>query len=88
MASLSPSANPNEITHTATAPRLGAGGRDQDVKAAAIDDLEGLRLEFEVFEYKPDGSRTAREAWVRVPGKHRNHDAAWDAFQDMMATRH
>lgn len=22
-------------------------------------------------EYKPDGSRTAREAWVRIPGKHR-----------------
>jgi hypothetical protein len=39
-------------------------------------------------EYKPDGSRIAREAWVHVPGKHRNHDAAWDAFQDMMATRH
>jgi hypothetical protein len=32
--------------------------------------------------------RTAREAWVRVPGKHRNRDAAWDALQDMMATRH
>jgi hypothetical protein len=23
-------------------------------------------------EYKPDGSRTAREAYVRIPGKHRN----------------
>jgi hypothetical protein len=32
--------------------------------------------------------RTARAAWVRVPGKHRNHEAAWDAFHDMMATRH
>src|SRR5438094_4585133 len=39
-------------------------------------------------EYRPDGSRTAREAWVRVPGKHKNKDAAWDALQDMMATRH
>jgi hypothetical protein len=36
----------------------------------------------------PDGSRTAREAWVLVPGKHRNQDAAWDALQDMIATRH
>jgi hypothetical protein len=24
--------------------------------------------------------RTAREAWVRIPGKHRNKDAAWDAL--------
>ena len=39
-------------------------------------------------EYKPDGSRTAREAWVRVPGKHRSKDAAWDALDDMIATRH
>jgi hypothetical protein len=39
-------------------------------------------------EYRPDGSRTAREAWVRVPGKHRNKDAAWDAVDNMMTTRH
>jgi hypothetical protein len=39
-------------------------------------------------EYKPDGCRTVREAWVRIPGKHRNADAAWDALQDMMETRH
>jgi len=39
-------------------------------------------------EYRPDGSRTAREAWVRVPGKHKNNAAAWDAPQDLMATRH
>jgi hypothetical protein len=29
-----------------------------------------------------------REAWVRIPGKHRSRDAAWDAFQDMIETRH
>jgi hypothetical protein len=39
-------------------------------------------------EYRPDRSRTAREAWVRIPGKHRNKDAAWDALEDMIATRH
>jgi hypothetical protein len=39
-------------------------------------------------EYKPDGSRMAHEAWVRIPGKHRSWDAAWDALEDMMATRH
>jgi hypothetical protein len=38
-------------------------------------------------EYRP-GNRRAREAWVRVPGKHRNKDAAWDALQDLMETRH
>ena len=39
-------------------------------------------------EYKPDGNRTAHEAWVCVTGKHRNRDAAWDALEDMIATRH
>jgi hypothetical protein len=39
-------------------------------------------------EYRPDGSRTAREAWVRIHGKHRNVDAAWDALEKMIATRH
>ena len=28
------------------------------------------------------------QRWVRVPGKHRNQDAAWDALQNMTATRH
>jgi hypothetical protein len=37
-------------------------------------------------DYKPDSNRTAREAWVRVPGKHRNKDAAWDALHDIMST--
>lgn len=35
-------------------------------------------------EYKPDGSRSAREAWVRVPGKYRNKDAAWEAVEKMI----
>ena len=38
-------------------------------------------------DYRP-GQRTAREAWVRIPGKHRSRDAAWDALQDLVATRH
>jgi hypothetical protein len=29
-----------------------------------------------------------KSAWVRVPGKHRNQDIAWDAFEAMIATRH
>jgi hypothetical protein len=39
-------------------------------------------------EYCPDGSRVARIVWVRIPGKHRNKDRAWDALQNMMTTRH
>jgi hypothetical protein len=39
-------------------------------------------------EYRPLEGRTAREIWLRVPGKHRNKRAAWRAVQDFMATRH
>lgn len=39
-------------------------------------------------EYRPDGNRIAQEAWVKIPGKHRNWDAAWDALMEMLATRH
>jgi hypothetical protein len=30
----------------------------------------------------------AHNAWVRITGKHRDRDAAWDALEQMMATRH
>jgi hypothetical protein len=40
-------------------------------------------------EYKPVPGRIAREVWVRIPGKHRNVDAAWAALHDMIdATLH
>jgi hypothetical protein len=29
-----------------------------------------------------------RECWLRVPGKYKDRDAAWDAALDLMATRH
>ena len=32
--------------------------------------------------------RPGRGCWVRIPGKHKSRDAACDALQDMMATRH
>jgi hypothetical protein len=38
--------------------------------------------------YRPEAGRTAREAWVRIPGKHRNRASAWNAFEDFTATRH
>jgi hypothetical protein len=34
------------------------------------------------------GERTARSRWVSIPGKHRNRDAACDALENMIATRH
>lgn len=38
-------------------------------------------------KYRP-GSHKVGQCWVRIPGKHRNRDAAWGAFQAMMTTRH
>lgn len=57
-----------------------------------IDELKHCRcgvamLYVHPSEHRP-GNRTAREAWVRVPGKHRSKHAAWDVLQGMMATRH
>ena len=36
----------------------------------------------------PSGVPRAQEAWVRIPGKHRTWEAAWDALEEMIATRH
>lgn len=38
-------------------------------------------------EYRPAG-RSARQCFVKIPGKHRSRDAAYSALEDMMATRH
>jgi hypothetical protein len=56
------------------------------------DDLKNCTIDFpprfyvHPNEYRP--SRTARQCWVRIPGKHRDRDAACEAFEDMLATRH
>jgi hypothetical protein len=34
------------------------------------------------------GGRRVLQCWVRIAGKHRGRNAAWDALEDMMATRH
>jgi len=39
-------------------------------------------------EYRPHEGRIAREVWLLIPGKHRNKEAAWEALEDMLATRH
>jgi hypothetical protein len=46
-----------------------------------------------MIDVNPDdhcsGERPARQScWLRIPGKHRNKDTAWDALEDMIATRH
>ena len=57
------------------------------------DDLKNCVCEFPALfyvnpkDYRPGPRRTC-QCWVRIPGKHRNRDAAWDAFQDLVATRH
>lgn len=37
-------------------------------------------------DYKPTPGRVAQEAWVRVPGKYRNKEAAWEAAHDFIAS--
>ena len=57
------------------------------------DDLKACACEFPALfyvhpkEYRP-GSRKAQQRWLRIPGKHKNKDAAWDALQDILETRH
>lgn len=41
-----------------------------------------------VDEHPAKGPRKAQAGWLLIPGKHRNRDAAWDALESMLATRH
>jgi hypothetical protein len=34
------------------------------------------------------GTHSTRHRWFRIPGKHATREAAWDALDDAMATRH
>ena len=38
-------------------------------------------------DYRPSG-RAVHQRWVRIAGKHRNGDAARDALENLIATRH
>jgi hypothetical protein len=57
-------------------------------------DWTALMADFDPDDYDPDDPNyvgppaNAHDAWVRIPGKHRDRDAAWDALEQMMATRH
>ena len=57
------------------------------------DDLKTCTCDFPALfyvhpkDYRP-GNRTARQCWVNIRGKHRNRDAAFDALEATIATRH
>jgi hypothetical protein len=51
-------------------------------------DWAALMIDMHPDEFKRCVWKKAREAFVRIPGKHRNRDAALDALEDMLATRH
>jgi hypothetical protein len=56
-------------------------------------DLKNCTVEFPVLfyvhprEYRP-GVRIAHQCWARIAGQHRSRTAAWNALQDIIATRH
>ena len=58
-----------------------------------LEELKNCQCEFPVLflvhakDYRP-GPRKVRQGWVRIPGKHRNWEAARDAIEDMVAARH
>jgi hypothetical protein len=51
-------------------------------------DWVALMIEVHPDELKHRAPGATREAWVRIPSKHRNKEAAWDALEDMLVTRH
>jgi hypothetical protein len=60
-------------------------------KESGKSDWVALIINVHPDELKHSLCKTAflyREAWVRVPGEHRNADAAWDALEGFVATRH
>ena len=51
-------------------------------------DWVALMIDVHPDEFKSYRTRAAREKWVPIPGKHRNYEAAWDAMEQMLETRH
>jgi hypothetical protein len=57
------------------------------------DDLKGCQCDFPALfyvhpkDYKP-GTRKTSQGWFRIPGKYKSKDLAWEALEEMMATRH
>jgi hypothetical protein len=48
---------------------------------------QALKAIGQIADYRP-GHRTAHQAWVRIPGKHKNRELAWEALEEIMLTRH
>lgn len=59
----------------------------------APDELKSCACDFPALfyvhpkEHRP-GPRTAEQRWFRIPGKHANKEAAWDALDALLQTRH
>jgi hypothetical protein len=59
----------------------------------ALDDLKHCQCAFPALffvnpnDYNP-GLRKVHQAKVRIPGKHKNRDLAWDALEELTNTRH
>jgi hypothetical protein len=80
-----------EVMRTDEDPR----GRDWTALMVDVDpdELKKCNCDFPALfyvhpkDYRP-GSRVAHQCWVRIAGKHRNRTAAYNALEDMIATRH
>jgi hypothetical protein len=71
------------------------GGQDWTALVIDVDpdDLKRCECDFPALFYvDPDDYRPrfrkAHQGWLRIPGKHRNQDTAWNALQDILAARH
>jgi hypothetical protein len=57
-------------------------------------DWAALMVDYDPDDYNPDDPNytgpptNGHDAWVLIPGKHSSREAAWDALEQMMATRH
>jgi hypothetical protein len=51
-------------------------------------DWVALMIDVPLDEYRRGRRTMKRNVFVRIPGKHRNRDAAYDALEGLMATRH
>ncbi len=57
-------------------------------RQARKHDWDALMIDVPPDEHCGNGRRATSSVWVRILGKHRDRDSAWDALEDMMATRH
>jgi hypothetical protein len=51
-------------------------------------DWVALMIDVDPDDFIARRANTTKERWVRIPGKHRTWEAARDALEDLLATRH